>query len=272
MVDRRPKLEGKVAIVTGAGAVQPEPPVGTGQAISVCLAREGARVLLVDRVAQRAEQTLATIKEEGGEASVLVGDVTSAQDCRAMAEAAMERYGGLHVLVNNVGILVEQCSVIDVEEEVWDRVLSVNLKGMMLTSKYALPKMIEGGGGSVINISSIGGLRGARYVQVHYSTSKAGVIGLTTTMAAQHARENVRVNCITPGDIHTPMASGKATEEQRRTRAKRNPLGTEGTAWDIGWAAVFLAGDEARWITGIVLPVDGGGLITLPGEVSPENW
>ena len=266
------RLEGKVAIITGGGPSQPGPPVGTGQAISTCLAREGARVVVVDRVIERANRTVAAIHEEGGEASAFRGDVTNSEDCRAMAEAATERYGGLDILVNNVGILVRQCSVIDVEEDEWDRVLNVNLKGMVLTSKYAIPKMIEGGGGSVINISSIGGLRGARYVQVHYSTSKAGVIGLTTTMAAQHARENVRVNCIAPGDIYTPMVATGMTEEMHDRRIKRNPLGTEGTGWDVAWAAVFLASEQARWITGIVLPVDGGGLINLPGEVSPESW
>ena len=189
MQDRGRRLDGKVAIVTGAGPSVPPPKMGTGQAISMVLARQGARVLLVDRVVQRAEETLAAIRAEGGEASVYGGDVTAAADCRGMAQATVERYGGLHILVNNVGILLDRGSVVDTPEEDWDRVLSVNLKGMMLTSKYAIPRMMEGGGGSVVNISSDGALRAGRSSQVHYNTAKGGIIALTTTMAAQHGRE-----------------------------------------------------------------------------------
>lgn len=152
MQQRQPRLERKGAIVTGAGSSGPG--VGTGKATSILLAREGARVLLVDQAARRAEETHATIQEEGGEASVFEAEVTRAEDCQAMADAAVERYGGLHVLVNNVGILGPG-SVIEVKEEDWDRVLDVNLKSMMLASKYAIPRMIEAGSGSIINISSI---------------------------------------------------------------------------------------------------------------------
>ena len=176
MQDRGRRLEGKVAIVTGAGPSGPPPKMGTGQAISMVLAWQGARVLLVDRVVQRAEETLAAIRAEGGEASVYGGDVTAAADCRGMAQATVERYGGLHILVNNVGILLDRGSVVDTPEEDWDRVLSVNLKGMMLTSKYAIPRMMEGGGGSVVNISSDGALRAGRSSQVHYNTAKGGII------------------------------------------------------------------------------------------------
>lgn len=261
MQQRHLRLEGKVAIVTGAGSSGPG--VGTGKATSTLFAREGARVLLVDRAARQAEETLATIREEGGEASVFEGDVTKAEDCEAMATAAVERYGALHILFNNVGIL-GRGSAVDVKEEDWDRVLEVNLKSMMLTSTFAIPRMTEAGGGSIINVSSIAGMRaGSGGASMPYSASKGGVIALTTSMAVYHGRDNIRVNCIAPGHIYTPMVSAMA-EETRDLRRRAGPLGTEGTAWDIAWAAVFLASDEARWISGVVLPVDAGLLATTP--------
>ena len=264
---RRPRLEGKVAIVTGAGSSGPG--TGTGKAMSMLFAREGARVLLVDREARRAEETLAAIREEAGEASVFEGDVTVASDCQRMTEAAVERYGGLHILVNNVGIFLAPSSVTDVDEEEWDRVLNVNLKSMMLTSKYAIPGMVNGG--SIINISSIGGLRGSVGSRVAYNTSKGGAVALTTSMAVQHGRDNIRVNCIVPGAIKTPMALSQFTEETLVRNRAIAPLGTEGTAWDVAWAAVFLASDESRWITGITLPVDAGWLATSPGGM-PQDY
>ena len=144
--------------------------------------------------------------------------------------------------------------MVDTPEEDWDRVLSVNLKGMMLTSKYAIPRMMEGGGGSVVNISSDGALRAGWSSQVHYNTAKGGIIALTTTMAAQHGRDGVRVNCVVPGSIDTPLLARHQSDEGRLRTLDLTPLGIEGTAW----ATVFLASDEARWITGVALPVDGG--------------
>ena len=180
-----------------------------------------------------------------------------------MVDAAVERYGGVHILFNNVGIL-GRGSVVDVDEEDWDRVLEANLKSMMLTSKHAVPKMASGGGGSIINVSSIAGLRaGSGGSNVSYSASKGGVIALTTSMAVSHGRDNIRVNCIAPGHIYTPMVSAM-TGETRDLRRRAGPLGSEGNAWDIAWAAVFLASDEARWISGVVLPVDAGLLATTP--------
>ena len=267
MQQRRPRLEGKVAIVTGAGSSGPG--VGTGKASSILFAREGARVLLVDRVGSHAEATLASIHDKGGEASVFEADVTVAKDCQAIVEAAQNRYGGLHVLFNNVGILGSG-TVVDVEEEDWDRVLDVNLKSMMLTSKYAVPAMVRGGGGSIINVSSTAGLRASGNTAIPYSASKGGVIALTTSMAVHHGRDNIRVNCIAPGPIYTPMVSGGMTEELRDLRRRSVPLGTEGTAWDIAWATVFLASDEARWISGAVLPVDAGILAASPLAMLPH--
>ncbi len=271
MAEGHDRLKDKVAIVTGAGSSGPGPRIGTGKAISMRFAREGARVLLVDQSSDWARETLAAIEEEGGTASVFAGDVTSAADCQAMADAARERYGGLHVLVNNVGIITPGvATVVNVPEEEWDLVLDVNLKGMMLTSKYAIPRMMESGGGSIINISSTGGMRGSRYGQVHYNTSKGAVITLTTTMATQHGRDKVRVNCIAPGNITTPMVGRIQTDEELDRIIESSPLGIEGSAWDIAWAAAFLASDESRWITGVVLPVDAGSLTTGAGGAAPR--
>jgi NAD(P)-dependent dehydrogenase (short-subunit alcohol dehydrogenase family) len=262
MPERRPRLEGKVAIVTGAGSSGPG--IGTGKATSVLFAREGAKVLLVDRVATNAEATLAAIRDEGGDASVCVADVINTADCQGMVDTARARYERLDILVNNVGILGPG-SVVDVKEDDWERVLDVNLKSMMLSSKYAIPAMIEGGGGAIVNISSIAGLRaGSGGASLPYAVSKGGVIALTTQMAVHHGRDNIRVNGIAPGHIYTPMVAAGMTEEMRDLRRRAGPLGTEGTAWDIAWAAVFLASDEARWITGVVLPVDAGLLATTP--------
>ena len=268
MEAREPRLAGKVAIVTGAGSSGPG--VGTGKAAAILFAREGARVLLVDRTVGRAEETFIAIQEEGGEASVFEADITRSTDCQAMVAAAMERYGGLHILMNNVAI-VGMGRVVDVTEETWDHVFEVNLKSMMLTSKYAIPAMVSSGKGSVINISSTEALRsGSVAAMAPYNASKAGVIGLTIAMAAHHGRDNIRVNCIAPGFLYTPMVAPYLTEESRELRRQASLLGTEGTAWDVAWAAVFLASDESRWITGIVLPVEGGLLRTTPLTTLPH--
>jgi NAD(P)-dependent dehydrogenase (short-subunit alcohol dehydrogenase family) len=267
MESRPPRLEDKVAIVTGAGSSGPG--VGTGKATAILFAREGAKVLLVDRVAQHAEETLEAIREEGGDASVFEADITRAESCKRMVEAAVERYGSLHILMNNVGIAAKG-TVVDVDEEDWDRVLNVNLKGMMLSSKYAIPKMIVSGGGAIVNISSIDALRsGTMAAIIPYTASKGGVISMTTAMAVQHGRDNIRVNCIVPGFLYTPLVVPLVTEEMRELRRQATPLGTEGSAWDVAWAAVFLSSQEARWITGIVLPVDAGLLATTPLSMLP---
>ena len=216
MRERRPRLEGKVAIVTGAGSSSAG--IGNGKATAVLFAREGAKVLLVDVVKDRAEETLAMIQEEDGEASLFQADVTKADDCQRMVDAAMERYGRLDILDNNVGIS-QRGTVVEVSEEDWDRVMTVNLKTMVLASKAAIPRMIESGGGSIINISSIAGLRA--HSGTPYSASKAGVIGLTMSMAADHAADNVRVNSIAPGMAYTPMVAPRVTPELREHRKKR---------------------------------------------------
>ena len=267
MTTRKPRLDGKVAIVTGAGT-QGEV-AGTGQATAVLLAREGAKVLLADRSAENAGRTLALIEDDGGTASVYTGDVTQSADCRAMTETALDRYGGLHILFNNVG-LSHPGTVVDVREEHWDEIMAVNVKAMMLASRFAIPAMQESGGGSIINVASIDGFRSGWSYNVAYETSKGGVIALTINMAVQHGRDGIRVNCIAPGHLHGSFTAG-LSDAHRELRWCSTPLGTEGTAWDVAHAAVFLAGDESRWITGITLPVDAGSSIALPLSVLPRD-
>jgi len=264
MPERRPRLEGKVAIVTGAGSSGEG--IGNGKATAVLFAREGAKVLLVDVVQERAEETLAMIQEEEGEASVFQADVTKADDCRRMVEEALDRYGRLDILDNNVGIS-RRGTVLGVSEEDWDHVMAVNVKSIVLASRYSIPRMIEGSGGSIINISSIAGLRA--HSSTPYTTSKAAVIGLTISMAADHAKDNIRVNAIAPGLVYTPMVAPRMNPALREHRKNAAPLGTEGTAWDIGYAALYLASDEARWVTGVVLPVDAGLLAVTPATYTP---
>ena len=259
MIGPQPRLAGKVAIVAGAGSQGSV--MGNGKATAILFAREGARVLLVDSFEERALETLEAITDERGTASVYVADVTIAADCSALTEAAVQRYGRLDILHNNVGI-GGSGSVVDVSEADWDRVMAVNLKSMMLTSKYAIPQMIASGGGAIVNISSIAAIRPRGLTA--YSVSKGGVIALTQAMAIDHARDGVRVNCIMPGLVYTSMVAGSLTDAHRETRRLASPLGVEGTAWDVAWAAVYLASDQARWVTGVILPVDGGFTIASP--------
>ena len=257
MSDRPGRLEGKVAIVTGAGSSGPG--VGNGKAASVLFAREGAKVLLVDIDADHAQETLELITAEGGEASVFQADVTNADHCRSMVESAVERYGRLDILDNNVGVIL-RAKFADIDPEDWDRVMAINLKSMMLASQSAIPRMIESGGGSIINITSVAGIRA--WSDAAYAASKAGIIGLTQTVAAEYGRYGIRANAIAPGAVYTPMVAWQLSDEAREIRRESTLLGIEGTAWDVAWAAVYLASDEARWVTGVLLPVDGGVTIT----------
>ena len=264
------RLLGKVAIVTGAGATGSGDFVGIGQAISILFAQQGASVLLVDRDERNADTTLAMIREQGGEASVFAADVTSNDDCRQMAAAAQSRYGNINILINNVGISGPG-SVTDVDEAFWDTVMDVNLKSVMLTSKHAIPSMIQAGGGSIVNLSSIVGLRAGSGRPSHpYAASKSGIIGLSNSMAVHYGRDNIRVNCIAPGHIHSPMVARHTSPEMLDLRRRAGPLGTEGTPWDVAYAALFLASDEARWISGATLPVDAGLLAATPLAMHPH--
>ena len=264
------RLPGKVAIVTGAGATGSGDFVGIGQAISILFAQQGASVLLVDRDERNADTTLAMIREQGGEASVFAADVTSNNDCQEMAAAAQSRYGNINILINNVGISGPG-SVTDVDEAFWDTVMDVNLKSVMLTSKHAIPQMIQAGGGSIVNLSSIVGLRAGSGRPSHpYAASKSGIIGLSNSMAVHYGRDNIRVNCIAPGHIHSPMVARHTSPEMLDLRRRAGPLGTEGTPWDVAYAALFLASDEARWISGATLPVDAGLLAATPLAMHPH--
>jgi NAD(P)-dependent dehydrogenase (short-subunit alcohol dehydrogenase family) len=253
------RLKGKVAIVAGAGASGAV--TGNGQASAILFAREGAKVLCADAVKERARATADTITREGGVASAFRADVSRNADCKAMVEAAIERYGRLDILDNNVGISV-RADVLEVTEEQWDKVMAVNVKSIVFAAKHAIPHMKRSGGGSIINISSVAGLRANQ--STPYSTSKAAIIGLTRSMAGDHGRDGIRVNCIVPGLIYGPMTAPRMDEDMRRKRREAGALGTEGTGWDVANAAVFLASDESRWITGVALPVDAGFLVMSP--------
>jgi NAD(P)-dependent dehydrogenase (short-subunit alcohol dehydrogenase family) len=253
------RLAGKVAIVTGAGSSGEG--VGNGKATAILFAREGAKVLCADLYEERARETAELIAGEGGTASAFRTDVSRAGDCAAMVEAANERYGRLDILHNNAGVSV-RADVLEVTEEQWDRVMAINVKSIVFASKHAIPHMIRGGGGSIVNISSIAGVRANQ--STPYSTSKAAVIGITRSMAGDHGRQGIRVNCILPGLVYTPMVAPRMDEALRERRREASLLATEGTAWDVAWAAVFLASDEARWITGVALPVDAGLLAASP--------
>lgn len=256
------RLEGKVAIVTGAGSSGPG--VGVGKAIATLFAREGAAVVLVDINETAVTETLAAIEAEGGTASVHLADVSKSEDCAAAIETAVSRYGRLTTLVNNAAI-TSWSNLADSTEADWDRVMSVNLKSVMMITRDALPQIERAGGGSVINISSTAALR-AYPMQSAYTASKGGMQALTSVWAIEQGRKNIRFNSICPGSLHTPMAVGlfSMSDEERVRRANLTALGTEGTAWDIGWAAVFLASDESRWITGVTIPVDGGMIAGTP--------
>ena len=254
------RLADKVAIVTGGGSHPDE--TGTGRATSVCLAKEGARVLIADISMENAERTAAAIGAEGGQATVFVGDATSEDDARAMVEAAVRTYGGLHILINNLGYRWNargkgRRGVAEVDEAQLTEAFDLNVKTAVLASTHAIPAMIESGGGSIVILSSCDGLAGAKHRGVPYSISKGAMPMLTKATAAFHGRDGIRANCIAPGHLQSAYQS-KITTDERDRRRRVVPLGTEGTPWDVAWAAVFLASDEARWISGITLPVDGG--------------
>jgi NAD(P)-dependent dehydrogenase (short-subunit alcohol dehydrogenase family) len=257
------RLAGKAAVIAGAGQT-PGETLGNGRAMALLFAREGAKVLCVDRVGERAEETAAMIAAEGGEASAMQADVVKAAEVAEIIATAQARLGRIDVLVNNVGIGGGDGPAHRVEEAAFDRILAVNLKGTWLMTKAALGVMREQGAGAIVNISSLAAVAGGN--QVAYEVSKAGVNRLTTSVAQANARHGVRCNAVMPGLMDTPMAvAGIAEargESQEAVRARRDaqvPLGGKmGTAWDTAYAALFLASDEAKFITGAILPVDGG--------------
>jgi len=263
------RLKDRVAIVTGAGSRADG--IGNGRAASILLARNGARLVLVDMNREWAERTREMIEAEGGAAVVVVADVTKPDDCQRIVQAGVERWGRLDILVNNVGIGGPPGNAVDVDAQAWDAAMRVNVTSMMLMAKFAIPEMRKLGGGSIVNIASIDGLRGGN-PNLMYNASKGAVVNLTRGMATQHGPERVRVNCIAPGYVYTPMVFARGLEQGlREKRAHNNLLHVEGTGWDIGKGVVFLASDQARWITGVILSIDGGSMAGTLDSVTPQS-
>ena len=257
------RLKDKVALVTGAGSSGPG--WGNGKATAVLFAREGARVCVIDINRDAVEETAGIIRDEGGECLVDQVDVTDAEQVAAVVAKCVDHWGRVDILHNNVGIL-DVGGPVDASLESWERVVSVNLTSMFLTCKYVLPVMEAQGGGAIVNIASIAGIRYLGIPYVSYSATKGGVLQLTQSVALEYAERGVRVNSILPGLMNTPMiveplkgvyADGDV-EKMIEMRNEQVPMKTMGDAWDVAHAALFLASDEARYITGTQLVVDGG--------------
>ena len=261
MADR---VKGKIAVVVGGGQT-PGETIGNGRATAMLLAREGARVLVADRDVASAEETAAMIRAEGGDASAVEADVTDEASLRRLIETCTGRYGRLDILHNNVGasLALGDAVATDLTVDAFDRIVAVNLRGMWLTCKHALPVMRAQASGSIVNISSMAAR--SAYPYLGYKTTKAAVISLTENLAAANARYGIRVNTILPGLMNTPMAieprvaTGVPRAQVIADRDRQVPLGRKmGTGWDVAYAALFLHSDEAGFITGVALPVDGG--------------
>src|SRR6266436_2717445 len=257
------RLEGKVAIISGAGSVGPG--WGNGRATAVRFAEEGANIFAVDRDAERLRETVDGVKKAGGSIATHLCDVTKGSDVAAMVEACLKSYGRIDVLVNNVGGSAAGGPV-EMSEEVWDAQVDFNLKSVVLACKYVLPVMERQGGGAIVNIASTSGIRFTGNAQVGYAATKAGVIQLSRVVAVQYAPKGIRVNTVVPGQLHTPMVEARLARQRAggdveallRQRQARIPLGFMGDGMDTANAALFLASDEARFITGTEIVVDGG--------------
>ncbi len=247
------RLDGKVTLITGAGN-------GMGRAAARLFASEGARVVVADVAEDPGRVTVDSVLAEGGEAMFVPVDVTDAAQVKAMVEASVRAFGGLHVLYNNAGIFpADDASVTDTPESTWDRVLAVNLKGVFLGCRFGVPAIVDSGGGSIVNVSSLVALVGSAVPQIAYTASKGGVLSLTRELAVEYARRGVRVNALCPGPIETPLlAELLADPEWARRRLVHIPMGRPGRADEIARAALFLASDESSFMTGATLVVDGG--------------
>ena len=256
-----PKLAGRVVLVFGGGASGPG--WGNGKAACVAYARAGARVVVVDRVIEAAEDTAGIIAIEGGTAIALAADVTKQTAVDAAVREALRAYGQIDVLHNNVGI-TDMGALEDITEARWNRVMDVNLTAIVRTCRRTVPEMLRRGRGAIVNISSIAGAVINRYPYYSYFASKAGVNHLTRALAIQYAPQGIRANAIMPGLMDTPMVQAQIAgqyadpDAMGRARAAQAPMGRQGTGWDVAHAAVFLASDDAAYITGVCLPVDGG--------------
>lgn len=263
-----PGLSGKVAIIAGGGAAGDG--IGNGRAAALLLASSGTKVLVVDRELALAQRTADMITKEGGTAAAHAADLTDEKQCKTTVEAAVDRYGRLDFLDNNIGIS-SRGTVVDEPQATWQRMMQVNVEVMFLTSKYAIPAMIKTAGrGAIVNVSSISALR-PRGLTI-YTTTKAAVIGLTRAMAVDHGKDGIRVNCICPGPVYTPMVYARGMSDQARDNRRRaSTLAIEGTGWDIGNAVRFLMSDHARYITGHTLVVDGGTTLQAPERESESE-
>ena len=253
------RLDGRVAIVTGGGSAGDL--MGIGGAIAILFAAQGAKVGIVDISSERAQHTRGRVDEIGGESAVAVGDVTDVDDNARCVEEVVDRFGRLDIVVNSAAVTRGSGSPVDVDLKEWEDAIALNLTAIVLTGRHTIPHLCAAGGGSVVNISSIAATHGMG--SGAYAASKAAMIGLTRDWAYAHGREGIRVNCLVVGHVFTPMGNqgGDDTRERRRLAGL---LGTEGTAWDVAWPAVFLASEEARWITGVAIPVDAGTTATAP--------
>jgi len=268
----RERLTGKVALVAGGGSSDAR--FGIGKAIAFSFAGEGAKVCVVDRDADAAERTRAVIEELGGDAIVSHGDITVDADCARMVAATIERYGALDILVNNVGVHVGAggSSLGSLAMSDWDRVLDVNLRGVVLLTRHAVPHLIAARQSAIVNIGSISGFLASGCLA--YGPSKAALISLTRELALLYGRRGVRANVICPGHLYTPFVESAIDERMRDWRRRIAPLGIEGDVWDVASAAVFLASSESRFLTSVCLPVDGGATEIMPmaGLGLLEGW
>ena len=256
------RLEDKVALITGAAG-------GIGRETALLFAREGARIVAVDVNVEGTAETVSLVQQEGGEAISVIADVSASEDCQRMVQEAESQFAGLHVLFNNAGIMDHSDSdAVETSEEVWDRTMAINLKGVFLGCKFGIPALRRAGGGSVINTASFVALMGAATPQLAYTASKGGVLAMTRELAVIHARENIRVNALCPGPLHTELLmSFLDTDEKKQRRLVHIPMGRFGLASEIAQAALFLAGDESSYVTGTEFTVDGG---ITKAYVTPE--
>lgn len=247
------RLDGRIAVITGAGG-------GIGRVAAELFASEGAGVVVADAVAEGASTTAKAIEAAGGRALALTTDVASSDEVAAMFAAAVDHFGGVDVIYNNAGILPpDDGGTLDTPEDTWDRVMSVNLKGVWLCCKHGIPALIERGGGSIINVASLVALMGSAVAQIAYTASKGGVLSMTREMAVEYARHNIRINALCPGPIQTPlMAELLADPAKRARRLVHVPIGRFGQAEEVARAALFLASDDSSLMTGGSLVVDGG--------------
>ncbi len=256
VVSKGDRVRGKVAIVTGAGSLTDG--IGNGRAAAIALARHGARIGLVDFHEAAAADTARMIADDGGESIVIQADVTDVSACEAAVSKTVERFGRLDILVNNVGTSRVRGNAVEVDHDAWDRGMQTNVKSMVMMVRFAVPEMQRAGGGSIINIASITAFHGG-HPNLLYPTSMAAVVHLTRTMAGNHGADGIRVNCIAPGFVYTPVVYGRGLPEGVRERRRdASALKTEGTAWDVAYGILYLASDEARWVTGVTLPIDAG--------------